>query len=83
MTKAQLLRIARAKCLDCSGTALNVENCESKDTLPDPYGCPLWPVRFGKDPDPPSEAKRKAGLKAAARNLKSAKPDGSYRKKKT
>ena len=47
MTKADLLKIIRAKCMDCTCEQIKeVTRCHIRD-------CPLWPVRLGKDPDKP------------------------------
>ena len=45
-TKAQILRAIREKCLDCSVyQPTEVRLCTV-------YKCALYPLRFGKDPDP-------------------------------
>lgn len=44
MTKAEILKAIREKCLDCCcGQALEVKECVSRN-------CPLHSLRFGKDP---------------------------------
>ena len=43
-TKAEMLRVVRRKCMDCTCDQMKeVELCPMKD-------CPLWPFRMGKDP---------------------------------
>ena len=38
------LRAIRAKCIDCSGgSAHEVRHCPAR-------GCPLWPMRWGRNP---------------------------------
>jgi len=37
-------KIIRKRCLYCAGTYKEVEQCSSP-------GCPLWPYRFGYDPN--------------------------------
>ena len=66
MTKTELLRTIRLHCLDCCcGSYEEVKEC----------GCPtcnLFPLRFGKDPNPrvlsPEEKARRAKLMMANRN---------------
>lgn len=44
MTKAELLKVIRAKCLDCCANMVS-------EIPPCPIsGCPLHPLRMGKDP---------------------------------
>ena len=44
MTKKEILKTIRAKCLDCTlDQKKEVELCPVKD-------CALWPFRLGKDP---------------------------------
>jgi hypothetical protein len=50
-----LLKVLRAKCLDCSHTAYEVARCTAFD-------CPLWPYRLGKNP---MRAERTEAQKAA------------------
>jgi len=38
------LQTIHAHCLDCAGTAHEIELCPGEGT------CTLWPYRFGKDP---------------------------------
>ena len=46
MTKAEILKAIRAKCLDCMcGQANEVKLCPITK-------CDLYPLRFGKDPHP-------------------------------
>lgn len=46
MTKAAVLKAIRAKCLGCVCDQANeVRDCPCDD-------CPLYPFRFGKDPQP-------------------------------
>jgi hypothetical protein len=46
VTKGEVLRRIRAKCLSCGcGSHKEVELCPVE-------ACPLWPLRFGKDPSP-------------------------------
>jgi hypothetical protein len=46
VTKGEVLRRVRAKCLDCGcGSFKEVELCPVE-------GCALWPLRFGRDPNP-------------------------------
>lgn len=60
MTKAEILKAIREKCLDCCcGQALEVKECVSKN-------CPLYSLRLGKDPTPrvlsPEERERRANF---------------------
>lgn len=45
MTKSEILKLIRANCLDCAHTANEVTLCPMTH-------CPLWSLRFGKDPRP-------------------------------
>ena len=54
-TKTEILKVIRAKCMDCSGEIrAEVEFCPVQ-------ACELWPFRFGKDPNP---AKKGFAVKA-------------------
>ena len=54
MTKAELLSRIRRKCLECSaGSRREVKDC----VIPE---CPLFPLRFGKDPTPGRKGNTKA-----------------------
>ncbi len=45
MTKAEILKRVRAKCLDCCcGSSNEVKRCHIES-------CPLHPIRFGVNPD--------------------------------
>ena len=55
-------------CIECCGDQQSmVATCPSKPGTS--FECGYWPVRLGKDPDPPSEARRKQGLINAAKNF--------------
>lgn len=45
MTKTEILKSIRQNCLMCNGSSYEVKLCPAK-------GCPLHPLRFGKDPRP-------------------------------
>jgi hypothetical protein len=57
-----LLKVIRAKCLDCSYTASEVRRCTAVD-------CPLWPHRMGTNPfrAERTEAQRVAAIQAGRR----------------
>ena len=61
-----LLKVIRAKCLDCSHTASEVRRCIAVD-------CDLWPYRMGTNPfrAERSEAQKAAAAEAANRLRKS------------
>lgn len=42
-TKRALIKVIRAKCLDCAHDPSEVRKCVS-------VSCPLWPYRMGKNP---------------------------------
>ena len=67
MTKSELLKLVKAKCLDCC--------CDQpKEVALCPIErCPLYSVRLGKDPNPRklSEAELEARRKGADKLLKS------------
>ena len=69
-----LLRVIRAKCLDCSYTASEVRRCTAVD-------CVLWPYRIGTNPfrAERSEAQKTAAIQAGRRLHKSKRhaPDGT------
>lgn len=45
-TKTEILKIIRANCIECSGGSRHeADLCTSTK-------CNLWPLRFGKDPNP-------------------------------
>jgi hypothetical protein len=62
-----LLRVIRAKCLDCSHTASEVRRCSAVD-------CSLWPYRMGTNPfrAERSDAQKAAAAEAARRLHKAA-----------
>ena len=46
MTKAEILKAIRARCLDCCcDQPEEVKLCAAQN-------CALWPLRFGRDPSP-------------------------------
>lgn len=45
MTKTEILKAIRAKCLDCCGSPKEVSLCTVK-------GCALFQLKIGKDPNP-------------------------------
>jgi len=57
-----LLKVIRAKCLDCSHTASEVRRCPAVD-------CSLWPYRMGTNPfrAERSEAQKAAAIQAGKR----------------
>ena len=69
-----LLKVIRAKCLDCSHTASEVRQCTAVD-------CSLWPYRTGTNPfrAERSEAQKAAAIQAGRRLHKSKRitPDGT------
>jgi hypothetical protein len=69
-----LLKVIRAKCLDCSYTASEVRRCTAID-------CALWPYRLGINPfrAERSEAQKAAAIEAG-RRLHGAKPTATDRR---
>ena len=62
-----LLKVIRAKCLDCSYTASEVRRCTAID-------CSLWPYRLGTNPFPAERSEaQKAAASEAGRRLHGAK----------
>jgi hypothetical protein len=61
-----LLKVIRAKCLDCSYTASEVRRCTAVD-------CSLWPYRMGTNPfrAERSDAQKAAAIQAGRRFHKS------------
>jgi hypothetical protein len=61
-----LLKVIRAKCLDCSYTASEVRRCTAVD-------CALWPYRMGTNPfrAERSDAQKAAAIQAGQRLHKS------------
>lgn len=56
MTKGEVLKAIREKCLDCScDSYTEVKECSIRN-------CPLYIFRFGKDPKP-SRSRQKAGAR--------------------
>ena len=66
-----LLKVIRAKCLDCSNNASEVRHCTAID-------CSLWPYRMGINPfrAERSEA-QKAAANKAGRRLHRSKPNAA------
>ena len=67
MTKTELLKLVRAKCLDCCC------NQPGEVALCPIERCPLYTVRLGKDPNPRklSDAELEARKRGADKSLKS------------
>jgi hypothetical protein len=61
-----LLKVIRAKCMDCSHTASEVRRCTAVD-------CPLWTFRMGNNPfrAERSDAQKAAAIQAGRRLQKS------------
>ena len=69
MTKTEILKSIRTKCLECmAGQVEEIRKCTCDPETHPQFGCALWPFRFGKDPAP-SQARSKAGRVAAVRNF--------------
>jgi len=61
MTKTEVLKSIRKKCLECtSNSAIDIENCTSGPDASPYSSCALWMYRFGKDVSA-SEARKISG----------------------
>jgi len=59
-TKTSLITTIRKHCLECCGDSYKeVEDCTAGPAAKAP--CALWAFRLGKDPEEPTEGRRKAG----------------------
>lgn len=63
-TKKEILDAIREQCLDCCGGSWKeVKNCSCRITPGGHRMCPLYPFRFGTDPNP-SKARQEIGMKS-------------------